>query len=237
MTATRQPPAPAGTTGVGHGNVYRELRRRIIHLELPPGARLREQALAEEFGVSRTPIRRVLDRLAHEGLVTIQPGSGASVSNVEFGALRVVWALRLKIGELVADFVRLPAPPAILERLDACLTRLDAIESTEPLTYLYDDYHEIMLDVMSNGPLRSIFDQLYAQTARMFVQMLPNLDFDAEVAAIRDEIELTREACTRRSGERLAEVRTHHMRMLLVRVNDTLSIAPPVVREPQTEAR
>jgi DNA-binding GntR family transcriptional regulator len=223
-------------SGVGLGNVYRVLRRRIVHLDLPPGTRLREQALAQEFGVSRTPIRRVLDRLAHEGLVTVQAGSGASVSNVEFGALREVWALRLKIGELVADFVRLPATPSILERLDACLARLDTIDSTEALTYLYDDYHEIMLDVMSNGPLRSIFDLLYAQTARMFVQLLPSLDFDAEIEAIRDEIELTREACTNRSGDRLAEVRTQHMRMLLVRVNDTLSIAPPSVRRGEGEA-
>ena len=210
--------------------VYRELRHRIIHLDLPPGVRLREQALAREFGVSRTPIRRVLDRLAHEGLVTISPGSGASVSLVDFQGLREVWALRLKIAELVADFVRLPAPPAVLVRLDDLLERLESIDDTSALANLYDDYHETMLAVMSNGPLRSIYDHLYAQTARVFVQMLPSLDLQAEIDAIRDEIELTRDACSQASGHRLAEVRSKHMHMLLSRVNDSLMIVPPAQR-------
>jgi DNA-binding GntR family transcriptional regulator len=209
---------------IEHDTVYRDLRHRIIHLSLPPGTRLREQALAAEFGVSRTPIRRVLDRLAFDGLVTIHAGSGASVSTVDFQHLREVWALRLKIAGLVADFVRLPAPPDVLERLDACLDRLSSIDSGDQLARLYDDYHQIMLDVMSNGPLRTIYDQLYAQTARVFVQMLPGLDFDAEVDAIRDEITLTREACTHRSGHRLAEVRTKHMQMLLDRLNQSLTL-------------
>ena len=212
------------------GGVYRELRQRIIHLDLPPGTRLREQALAREFGVSRTPIRRVLDRLAHEGLVTISPGIGASVSLVDFHGLREVWALRLKIAELVADFVRLPAPPEVLTRLDDLLEQLESIDETSELATLYDDYHDAMLAVMSNGPLRSIYDQLYAQTARVFVQMLPSLDLQAEINAIRDEIELTRDACSHADGQRLAEVRSKHMHMLLSRVNDALMIVPPAHR-------
>jgi DNA-binding GntR family transcriptional regulator len=221
-------PAAARPARARHdlGAVYDDLRRRIIHLDLAPGARLREQSLADEYGISRTPIRRILDRLAHEGLVTIHPGSGASVSVVDFGALREVWALRLKIAELVADFVRLPAPPEIRDRLRELLRRLDAIGEDGELAQLYDDYHAVMLDVMTNGPLRSIYDQLYAQTARVFVQLLPRLDVDVEIEAIRDEITLTLEACTQRSGHRLAEVRTEHMHMLLTRVNRVLTLGP-----------
>ena len=218
---------PTSTGRVENAAVYSELRHRIIHLDLAPGTRLREQALAKEFGISRTPIRRILDRLAHEGLVTINPGTGASVSAVDFQELREVWALRLKIAELVADFVRLPVEESVITCLEGLLGRLESIETVAELADLYDDYHEAMLEVMSNGPLRSIYDQLYAQTARVFVQMLPSLDVDAEIDAIGDEIQLTLDACSQSSGHRLAEVRTKHMHMLLSRVNEALMIAPP----------
>lgn len=216
---------------VEHDVVYRNLRQRIIHLDLPPGTRLREQALAAEFGVSRTPIRRVLDRLAFEGLVTLYAGSGAVVSTVDLQQLREVWALRLKIAGLVGHFVRLPASDEILRRLDHCLERLEVIDSTDELAHFYDDFHQIMIDVMSNGPLRAIYDQLYAQTARVFVQLLPSLDLETEVETIRDEVVRSREACTHSSGHRLAEVRAKHMQMLLDRVNQSMSIGLSATNE------
>lgn len=210
--------------------VYHELRRRIIHLELQAGARLREHELAQEFGISRTPIRRILDRLAHQGLVTVKPGSGASVSTVDLQELREVWALRLKIAELVADFVRLPAEPSVLERLEQFLVRLEAVTTRREVAHLYDEYHRAMLEVMSNGPLRAIYDQLYTQTFRVWAQMLPSLPLEDEIDAIRDEIQVSLEACVESSADRLAEVRTKHMHMLLSRFNEALIITPPTNR-------
>lgn len=230
MTPSQRSPeaeAPTTVARISNEQLYRTLRARIIHLDLEPGTRLTEEALAGQYGVSRTPIRRVLDRLAHDGLVKINPNSGASVSSVDFQALREVWALRLRIADLVGDFVRLPAPVAIRERLEALLARLDDVDSAEDLAPLYDEYHEVMLDLLTNGPLRSIYDQLYAQTARAFVQMLPSLDLDIEVKQIRDEIEASLDACGQRSGAALAEVRRHHMQLVLERLNDALGFAPP----------
>jgi DNA-binding GntR family transcriptional regulator len=206
--------------------LYRTLRARIIHLELAPGTRLTEETLAREFGISRTPVRRVLDRLAHDGLVTINPGSGASVSTIDFHAMREVWALRLKIADLVGDFVRLPAPEETTERLEALLARLDTVATAEELAPLYDDYHDTVLELLTNGPLRSIYDQLYAQTARAFVQTLPSLDLDEEIRAIRDEIASTLAACRERDPQRLAEVRSRHMEDVVRRLDDALSLTP-----------
>ena len=215
---------PAGR--LSNEQLYRTLRARIIHLELAPGARVTEEALAREFGISRTPVRRVLDRLAHDRLVTINPGSGASVSTIDFHAMREVWALRLKIADLVADFVRLPAPPTVIERLESLVARLDSIASAEELAPLYDDYHDTVLDLLTNGPLRSIYDQLYAQTARAFVQMLPSLDLDTEIEAIRDEVTSTLAACRERDPQRLADIRSRHMNDVVSRLDDALSLTP-----------
>ena len=49
--------------------VYQTLKRAIVHLELKPEERLHDQELAEQFGISRTPVREALKRLEDEGLV------------------------------------------------------------------------------------------------------------------------------------------------------------------------
>jgi len=60
-----------------------KLRRRIISLELPPGAPLSENELAQELGVSRTPVRESLILLREEGLVQVFPQIGSFVSLVD----------------------------------------------------------------------------------------------------------------------------------------------------------
>ena len=60
--------------------VYRALRSQILSLEIPPGAKLSEAALASTFGVSATPVRDALGRLCQQGLVQAGPGHGYSVA-------------------------------------------------------------------------------------------------------------------------------------------------------------
>lgn len=60
--------------------VYRQLRQRIASLELEPGSPAGEQVLAEQFGVSRTPVREACARLAREGLVDIYARRGVIVA-------------------------------------------------------------------------------------------------------------------------------------------------------------
>lgn len=214
----------SSTPGSTTEDVYRIVRDRICRLELEPGTRLPEQALAQDLGVSRTPIRRVLDWLERDGLVTLSPGTGAVVSTVDLKQLREVWALRLKVAELVADFVHFPAPRDVADRLREVRDDLADVPASHPraLGEVYDRFHEIMLDVMDDGPLRRIHDQLYRQTSRVWVQLLPELDFETEIAAVEDEISLTIDAVTAASEQQLAEVRTKHLHMLYARLNEYL---------------
>ncbi|MBB3190476.1 GntR family transcriptional regulator [Halomonas cerina] len=80
----RKPAGPRrGKNGDGaerHEAIHRSISDAIIEHRLKPGARLREDALAEVFGVSRTGIRKILQRLALEQLVTLTPRRGASVT-------------------------------------------------------------------------------------------------------------------------------------------------------------
>ena len=61
------------------GRVYSDLHREILTGRRAPGARLREEEIAEAFGVSRTPVREALRRLSSDGLVELVPHRGAEV--------------------------------------------------------------------------------------------------------------------------------------------------------------
>jgi len=206
-------------------DVYQDLRHRIVQLELRPGERLREQALAADYNISRTPIRRILDRLANDGLVTISPRLGAAVSVVDFDALSEVWAVRMKISELLGDVIRLPAPGMVLEQVEDLIKRIGTAHDGDHLVALFDEYHVILLGLMPEGPVRRIYDQMYAQTARMFAVLIPKLDLALEIEAVETELREFGEALRRADSQRIAEIRLAALRALLDRINSTPLIA------------
>ncbi len=211
--------------------IHEELRERILLLDLPPGSRLREERLAEHFGVSRTPIRQVLDRLEFEGLVVQGDGTGARVSSLEMKAIRDIWAVRLRIAELVGDFVALPAPFFIVEKivsLEAGLNEIHESRDIKALGALYNRFHEVMLELLTNDALARIHDLLYVQTARNWMQFLPEMDFDREIEVMAEEIEETLAVLEGGTGADLARVRREHMQRLLKRFNEHVTSFPAV---------
>ncbi len=92
LAAQRDAPTTPALTQAGR--TLGILRDRILRGELPPGARLGEVELAERLGVSRTPVREALSRLAAEGLVELVPNRGARVSSWTVEQLEEVFELR-----------------------------------------------------------------------------------------------------------------------------------------------
>src|SRR5690606_4509453 len=90
--------------------IYKALRMRICLLDYPPGERLREEDLAEEFGVSRTPIRRVLVKLEAEGLLRSIHGVGTIVTDIDVDELEQVYQLRVELAEMIGKLS--PVPPS-----------------------------------------------------------------------------------------------------------------------------
>jgi DNA-binding GntR family transcriptional regulator len=217
------------TTRPTKEEIHADLREQILLLDLPAGARLREEKLAEHFGVSRGPIREVLGRLEFEGLVEQVPGAGARVSHLDTKALRDVWAVRLRLAELVGDFVRLPASATVIEKVEHLRTGLEQVSQSRDmraLGALYNRYHESMLAVVDNAALARIQDLLYVQTARVWMQFLPEMDLDKEIAVMEEEVVQTLEALRGDSGEVLAGIRVDHMNRLLSRFNLRMTTFP-----------
>ncbi|MGO7986668.1 GntR family transcriptional regulator [Rhizobium leguminosarum] len=69
-------------------NLSHTLRRRILTMELPPGAVLDEVALSEEFGLSRPPVRELMRQMAGEGYIELEANRAARVSSMSYQSLR-----------------------------------------------------------------------------------------------------------------------------------------------------
>lgn len=107
--------------------VLATLRDLIMGGELTPGARLGEVELAERLGVSRTPVREALSRLAAEGLVEIAPNRGARVVTWTVAELEGVFDLRSVLEPRLTAHAVSGAGPADLDELDALARRMHEV--------------------------------------------------------------------------------------------------------------
>jgi DNA-binding GntR family transcriptional regulator len=103
-------------------HVYAALRERILSGDLPRGTKLRQTSLANDLGVSRTPLREALRRLSTEGLVEFAPNRGATVSELDFGNMRHAWSARVALepgaARLAAERRHPPAIAAMRAAID-----------------------------------------------------------------------------------------------------------------------
>lgn len=83
--------------------VFETLRDRILVNKLQPGDMLGEVALSKEFGVSRTPVRQALQRLAALGLVEIRDGAGTFVTPVDRQTQRYAYQIRISLEKLALE--------------------------------------------------------------------------------------------------------------------------------------
>ncbi|MDQ6816561.1 MAG: GntR family transcriptional regulator [Actinomycetota bacterium] len=97
--------------------VYEAIRERITNGTLARGVRVHQEDLADELGVSRTPVREALRRLAAEGLVEMRTNRGARVADVRQGDMRLAYEARLVIEPGAARLAAERAPDAALARM------------------------------------------------------------------------------------------------------------------------
>ncbi len=131
--------------------VAEELRQRIFRRELEPGSWIDELRIAEEFGISRTPLREALKVLAAEGLVTMKVRRGAYVTEISEKDLRDVYHLLSLLESDAAGVVASAAKPvelAALERLHAELEA--AVGERDRFFSLNEQFHMQILELAGN---------------------------------------------------------------------------------------
>ncbi|SDL98591.1 DNA-binding transcriptional regulator, GntR family [Oryzisolibacter propanilivorax] len=131
--------------------VAEQLRQRIFRRELQPGGWIDELKIAEELGISRTPLREALKVLAAEGLVTMKVRRGAYVTEMSDKDLRDVYHLLALLESDAAAVVAARATPAQLQELETLHAELTAATyDRERFFALNERFHMRLLELADN---------------------------------------------------------------------------------------
>lgn len=150
----------------------RLLRAAIVENELPPGERITEEAIAERYGVSRTPVREALRVLTREALLEYRPHAGYAVAAVSLDDLDDLYTIRVSIEEQVAARLGLTPVLDALEPLEAFWGRSAAGQGPDlALVFADEQFHEGLAD---------------AAGSTVFSSLLRNLNHRLHVLRIRD---------------------------------------------------
>ena len=144
---------------------YQQLRRDILDGTYRPGERLREEALALQIGVSRTPVRGALQRLATEGMVEFRRYVGAVVRVLPADEIDQVYQFRVVVESLAAELAAQRASEADLDRLAALSQAMDRIAARDipdlmEITRLNKDFHMTILAAAGNVFVRRVAENL-----------------------------------------------------------------------------
>jgi DNA-binding GntR family transcriptional regulator len=133
--------------------VYLEILQRIQQGSIPTGTRLRDTAIAAELGVSRTPVREALVRLAREGILAAAIGRGFRLSPLDPGELREIGSILAALEPLALE--QSPEPTGDrLERLAEVVRRLEQTRGdVAACVELDDEFHRILLEACPNRRL------------------------------------------------------------------------------------
>lgn len=175
--------------------MFKILRDRICLLEYPPGMKLRESDLAAEFGVSRTPIRAALQRLAQAGLITSLDGVGTVVTDLRPEEVADIYQVRMKIAEMIGSL----SPRAIsadqkelVWKLKQRALRLKDHFDIEEYWKINHDLHFMIADIIGNHALRHMWDHFYFQAARIWYRHVRSNSTGAAVALHAELSEVSR---------------------------------------------
>lgn len=149
-------------------SVYMELRGKILSRELKPAQRLLEVKIANEMGVSRTPVREALRRLANEGLVKIVPNSGARVASPSSHEMDNSYSVREYLENMSVELAcRTGMDKRTLERLDGLVRDGDAAYDAgdvDAFLAANNDFHRIIAEAGKNYVLSEYVDNIIQRT-------------------------------------------------------------------------
>ena len=149
--------------------VYRQLLDRISRGDLPPGARVRDTQMANQLGVSRTPVREALLRLAREGVLDADMGRGFSVRALDATEMREIGAVLSNLEGLALELSG-DIPAGRLIELGEIDRELNGIRGDpDRCIDLDEQWHRTLLEACPNQRLLSMISTLW-QVPRRYMR-------------------------------------------------------------------
>lgn len=151
--------------------IYEILKRRVIQLEYEPGEILNETDLADEFNISRTPIRRIFQQLKNDKLLNIIPRFGAQVTPIDFKYMKSVFEITRVLDPFAAKLAVYRIKPEEIKKLEEIMDRLEKYDIDVDYQQAINDderFHQIVLASSENICLTEILVGLHTHTERLW---------------------------------------------------------------------
>jgi len=205
--------------------IYERILAAILEHRLAPGTKLGEDRLAGIFGVSRARVRRVLPRLAHEGVVRLEPNRGAFVAQPTVNEAREVFeARRLIEPGIVERVVQRTDLRTIIVRLRQHVgaeRRARAANDTRSIVRLSGEFHILLADLGGNALLAKTMRELASLTCLIIALY----DKPSVPACLGEEHGELVDALAAGDAARAMKVMVHHLDH--VEENLDLTVAEP----------
>jgi len=222
-----------------------QIRERILNGVLRPGQRIPELAMVAELGVSRTPVRTALARLAAEGLVDPIPTGGYAVR--AFTQADMLDAIEVR-GTLEGLAARLAAERGVaaeaLAPIHDCLDRIDALVAQPVLTpeifaeftVLNGRFHEMVVGLAESDVVRSMVARAaalpFASPASLVHPRFPDPHGTRELAIAQDQHRRVIEAIVQREGTRAEAIMREHVQIVKRNLTEVFGARPRLALVP-----
>ena len=226
----KHPPEGQGPAADRKAVLGNALRRRILTMQIEPGAVLDEVALSEEFGLSRPPVRELMRQMAGEGFIELEPNRPARVTALSYQSLRdyflIAPMMYITAAKLAAQS-RTPGELETLKRTQAQFrTAIDTLD-VEARVFFNDRFHQQIGEMAHNAYLlpsvrRCLID--HARIGKIFYQHPNSREMQADLETAADQHDTMIEAIERRDVEAAGAITRAHIE--LSRRNMAMYAAP-----------
>lgn len=191
--------------------VFEAIRQAIIDGTLEPGQRLMETQLAEELGVSRTPVREAIRKLELANFVVMIPRRGAYVADISLKDISEVFEIRGALEALAAELAAERASEEEIEQLERLLVEIGkSIEKrdVEALVALDTEFHDLLYRASRNERLEQLLSQLREHIQRFRTETLSH---PARMKVALEEHRQIVEALAARDGDLARQLAAEHI--------------------------
>ncbi|CAG2139376.1 GntR family transcriptional regulator [Cupriavidus plantarum] len=152
----------------GSEQTYEVLKKRIVAGHYTAGTQLKEEHIAEDIGVSRTPVRAALKRLIDDGLAVQESGRGVFVAGFTRWDIEDMFRLRIRLEPFAARLAAERADAAVIARLKQCNQEMagaiegarDSESGIEAVQAANSRFHRLLLDAAGSQRLKTILETM-----------------------------------------------------------------------------
>lgn len=218
---------------------YQELKERILHLELPPGAAISEIETAAQYDISRTPIRDVFKTLAAEGLLEIRPHIGTFVSLIDLHMISDILYVREALEQAVYkdladsyDKAQEPRIHAILKHQQELIeSGLSPEELSRAFIVTDNDFHYALYDMAGRRNVTGFLSLVNSQYERF--RTLINLGGKEHLKKLLEDHTAIFHCIAAKQYEELRQHISHHIYGGLQASTDIMRLHPEYFKSPE----